>query len=271
MIAKLLRLISVLVMVGGLAVACSISPQITPSQEVGPKTSPLLDLSPTQEIYPSPQTSPSPDEGTGMANPASVNCIAQGGKLEIRTDNTGGQYGMCLFPDGSECEEWALFRGECNPGQSNQGQGPLPPPRYINEKYGFMIDPPIEWSIATSDDHRVILVNNGFYLFIGNRWVDEEMEPFRTGMPAGDFVDSGTYTLIGQAVPRQYLIFEGKIKLVYYAGAMEVGKLRLGIWLDTREGDYKTIDIPVEMIAKADAVLATFAFSSGETPTIIFP
>jgi hypothetical protein len=36
--------------------------------------------------------------------------------LEIRTDQEGSQYGVCIFPDGSECEEWAFYRGECSPG-----------------------------------------------------------------------------------------------------------------------------------------------------------
>jgi putative hemolysin len=45
----------------------------------------------------------------GMANPASVNCINHGGILEIRMNRTGGEYGVCHFPDGRLCEEWALF------------------------------------------------------------------------------------------------------------------------------------------------------------------
>jgi putative hemolysin len=56
-----------------------------------------------------------PDGGTGLANPASVNCAEKGGSLDIRS-NTGGQYGVCVFKDGSECEEWAFFRGQCQPG-----------------------------------------------------------------------------------------------------------------------------------------------------------
>jgi uncharacterized protein len=54
------------------------------------------------------------EPAVGMANPASVFCEEQGGRLEIR-DESGGQVGYCLFPDGSECEEWAFFRGECAP------------------------------------------------------------------------------------------------------------------------------------------------------------
>ena len=48
----------------------------------------------------------------GMANPASVNCGKIGGTTEIKTATDGGQYGMCTFPNGTSCEEWALFRNE---------------------------------------------------------------------------------------------------------------------------------------------------------------
>ncbi len=48
----------------------------------------------------------------GIANPASENCVAQGGTVDIR-QGEGGEVGYCVFADGSECEEWALMRGEC--------------------------------------------------------------------------------------------------------------------------------------------------------------
>jgi putative hemolysin len=50
-----------------------------------------------------------------MPNPASVYCEQHGNKLEIRTAADGSQSGMCIFPDGSACDEWAYFRGECGP------------------------------------------------------------------------------------------------------------------------------------------------------------
>ena len=48
-----------------------------------------------------------------MPNPASVYCEQQGNKLEILTAADGSQNGICVFPDGSTCDEWAYFRGEC--------------------------------------------------------------------------------------------------------------------------------------------------------------
>ncbi|MBP7686873.1 MAG: DUF333 domain-containing protein [Thermoflexales bacterium] len=65
-------------------------------------------------------------EVTGLANPASTNCVNKGGTLEIRQDASGGQVGYCQFPDGSQCEEWALLRGECQPGNSAATSVPQP-------------------------------------------------------------------------------------------------------------------------------------------------
>jgi putative hemolysin len=50
-----------------------------------------------------------------MPNPASVYCEQNGNKLEIRTAADGSQNGVCIFPDGSTCDEGAYFRGECGP------------------------------------------------------------------------------------------------------------------------------------------------------------
>ena len=50
---------------------------------------------------------------SGLANPASVYCEENGGKVEIRTAEDGSQLGICVFPDGHECDEWEFFRGEC--------------------------------------------------------------------------------------------------------------------------------------------------------------
>jgi putative hemolysin len=51
-----------------------------------------------------------------LANPASQNCVARGGALHIERRPDGGQYGVCIFTDNYQCEEWAMFRGECPAG-----------------------------------------------------------------------------------------------------------------------------------------------------------
>jgi len=62
------------------------------------------------------------DDGESeVANPASVHCEDEGGTLELRAAPDGSESGICVFDDGSECEEWALYRGECEPGDAPSG------------------------------------------------------------------------------------------------------------------------------------------------------
>ena len=49
----------------------------------------------------------------GLANPASVYCIQQSGTLEMVTDASGAQAGICHLSGWMDCDEWAYFRGEC--------------------------------------------------------------------------------------------------------------------------------------------------------------
>ncbi len=62
-----------------------------------------------------PQLTATDQPQAGMPNPASLFCQQQGHKLEIHTSADGSQSGICVFADGSSCDEWAYFRGECGP------------------------------------------------------------------------------------------------------------------------------------------------------------
>ena len=51
-----------------------------------------------------------------IANPAAVYCGKQGYEFDIRIRNdSGAQYGVCVFPDGSECGSWDFITGKCGP------------------------------------------------------------------------------------------------------------------------------------------------------------
>jgi putative hemolysin len=72
---------------------------------------------------------PPPPPSVSLANPASVACGKAGGRLDIVTDATGGQVGICTRTDGTQCEEWALFHtGQCILPPGLEGLPP-PPPR----------------------------------------------------------------------------------------------------------------------------------------------
>ncbi len=58
-------------------------------------------------------TEAAPESTAELANPASENCVEQGGNLIIEERGDGGQFGVCYFEDNRQCEEWALLRGDC--------------------------------------------------------------------------------------------------------------------------------------------------------------
>jgi putative hemolysin len=59
--------------------------------------------------------SDSQSKNIGMPSPAAVNCTNHGGTLKIETGKDGGQVGICTFPNGKQCEEWAFLRNEHSP------------------------------------------------------------------------------------------------------------------------------------------------------------
>jgi len=65
-----------------------------------------------REVYEETTTKPN----VGIANPASQKCIEDGGDLKILNEPEG-ERGVCFFSDGSVCDEWAYFRGECTQGK----------------------------------------------------------------------------------------------------------------------------------------------------------
>ncbi len=65
----------------------------------------------------------SPTPAPNLANPASVYCEQHEGKIRLRQDPQGGVIGICVFPDGSACDEWSYLRGECKPGDKPMPSG----------------------------------------------------------------------------------------------------------------------------------------------------
>ncbi len=258
-----------------LLAACSLNSQIAPTET---QPAPTSELTATTEVLPeistpttvAPTTIPTVTTEANMPNPASVYCEEQGGTVEIR-ENEAGQYGVCVFPDGGECDEWAFFRGECQ-------KTPLETPvetgaRYVNANYGFTLNPSEEWTIDEFDDH-LILQRGAYCLFAGYRPASQDQPIFRTGMPAGDFVDGGTFLWQGNPLPKKLLVFEDKTKLVYFCqqdqrGCLQAGDLSFFFWFETCQEnipDYQAIDIPAEEIAEAVKVVESLELLVREEP-----
>ena len=104
-----------------------------------------------------------------VANPAAAYCTEQGFKSEIRTAADGSQSGVCSFPDGSECDEWAYFRGECvsgqsiaTPAQEAQSTGDIIAAQAVSMPAGVIVNP---YKIQTGMmDSLVFYTSNGSML-----------------------------------------------------------------------------------------------------------
>ena len=72
---------------------------------------------------------------------------------------------------------------------------------------------------------------------------------------------NGSFLFMGAEHPRSLLVLEGKTKTVIYGARMEAGDLRISIYLDPwyESADYRDLEIPPEMIAEADELVASFA------------
>ena len=150
-----------------------------------------------------------------IANPASKNCIDKGGKLDIRTDSSGGQFGVCVFPNGKECEEWALMRGQCSPeGSATPKTNSL---TYTNAAYKFSLKFGPDWNLeenAPTGTKPLTLVlthgNNSLTLQVKHA---SDAAVFAAEAPqGGDISQQGTLSVLGQETPLQVVKLEGRLK-----------------------------------------------------------
>lgn len=130
-----------------------------------------------------------------LPNPASVYCEQQGNRSVIRTAPDGSQFGVCVFPDGTECDEWAYFRGECGPSGQNNGptEATLAPAVetasdgcriYRDERLGYSFHYPADAEIVRSDDplHGITVIGppvNGETHFLFSIAHPDDREEYR--------------------------------------------------------------------------------------------
>jgi putative hemolysin len=114
---------------------------------------------------------PKDASGANLPNPAATYCEEQGYEYEIRTEADGSQSGVCIFTDGSQCDGWAYYRGECSPGDNSEIPEPVISPVtpgespsdeggdagdgwniYRNQKLGYHFHYPADTKIVVNDE-----------------------------------------------------------------------------------------------------------------------
>ncbi len=204
------------------------------------------------------RTNPGIDSNTPaavMPNPASEYCVSQGYTLKIITAEDGSQSGLCVFDDGSSCDEWAYFRGECTPAGEESSQveaaeeiqapentaadtGPLTTINpddyqgwwtYTHPVFGFSLLLPEDWTVMeetsgtnTLSGHLITLYPDpslAGYIRITFRLSGEDILLWPTGVGEGEFVPEGTLQIGGLDVQRNKLVCPtGEVTSIYYQG-----------------------------------------------------
>lgn len=212
-----------------------------------PQTQPIVDLVPTAHTSTFSPVDAPPATPAYLPNPASAFCEEQGNELEIRTAADGSQGGVCIFPDGSECDEWAFFRGECGPasqGATNAAPTEIPTAMpidpsdyqgwwtYTHPVYNFSIMLPDDWIVNELTTNDPLM--NGHMLSLGGQAPIGESENIRmafrrtgedfplwpTGVGQGEFVEQGTLDVTGQPAQRLLLVCPtGEITSIWYHDA----------------------------------------------------
>jgi hypothetical protein len=177
-----------------------------------------------------------------MPNPASVYCEEQGNRSEIRTAQDGSQSGVCIFPNGSECDEWAYYRGECGPAASNETVSsptaistalPIDPAdyqgwwTYTHPIHAFSILLPEDWVVEEITTFDPLMNSHGLTLHpsydekenirMTFRRIGEDVPLWPTGVGSGEFVSQGTLEVAG--VPARRILFVcpgGEVTAIWY-------------------------------------------------------
>jgi putative hemolysin len=250
-------------------------------------TTPQAQPTPTLSEIAEPVSTDTPQ--ANMPNPASVYCEEQGYKIEIRTAADGSQSGVCIFPDGSECDEWAYFRGECGPVQVTETPAAIPTSpvyspelvtpdpslyagwtKYADSNYRFRFRYPPEWtaeldlrSDSTTYQHLLWLRAPskpvaGVEMLIAFERIDESHGLQRTGIGAGELLERGNVLFLGEPTKRIVLSLEEKDMEVMYGttGAFERGTMRFAISLDYVGTERLGLTPELEQIA--DLIVASF-------------
>ena len=201
----------------------------------------------TSQTQTTPATTKSDTPQANVPNPASVYCQEQGNRLEIRIAADGGQNGVCIFPNGSQCDEWAYFRRECGPVNRSIDPSPTQIPTalpidsadyqgwwtYTHAIYGFSIMLPEDWvveEVTTSDPlmsgHTLNLhfkeitpdVDVGAEnIRMTFRRVGEDVPLWPTGVGQGEFIPEGTVDVTGQPAQRVLLVCPtGEATAIWY-------------------------------------------------------
>ncbi|MEJ2750742.1 MAG: hypothetical protein P8183_22970 [Anaerolineae bacterium] len=136
---------------------------------------------------------------------------------------------------------------------------------YANSDYGFSFTYPTAWTLS-EEPHFITLSQGDVKFIIGYRRNDENVILGPGGVAAGDLETAGVVNFAGQEVERVALVYEGKVKAVYYGyPGQYVPADSLEFFLnlaDFSQVDYNEVELAANLQAEVDAIVSSFSLAN---------
>jgi len=139
---------------------------------------------------------------------------------------------------------------------------------YVNDDYRLAFIYPPDWELEEipagqevpggESATTVRLTKGTLRLAIQFKRVEEATVLGSSGRPAGEIEERGTVMVFGREIPRQVLVYEGKVKSVFLGDRFD--DLELYVQLDDGVGtqtEYEAIEIPKSVQSHMDAILSS--------------
>lgn len=134
---------------------------------------------------------------------------------------------------------------------------------YTNAEYGFTFRYPPDWTLEEQPGY-IVLKRGTLQISIGFRRQNEAYVIRRTGTGAGDITPAGHVSFFGLSLPRQTLVYGGKVKAVFYTMGYLFEKARrdvlFSLSLDDFGLDYGAVNLSAELQQAVDQVVESFAW-----------
>jgi hypothetical protein len=177
-----------------------------------------------------------------------------------------------------------------DPTDNRQDSSPTPsdPPvirkfSYRDDLYQLAMEYPADWSlqeisVGNNLDAKALRLQKGVWILMIHYKFLWDDSTFGGGLPAGEILERGWTALLSRSVPRQFVVYEGKDKVMFYGGRYEDIEIHVRLDADIDGNiDYSAVDLPDHIIDEAQNIAANIIRTGPPisppvpTPTSISP
>jgi hypothetical protein len=154
---------------------------------------------------------------------------------------------------------------------------------YRDDKYHLAMQYPADWSLtevsygAGADAHAIRLKKESWTLVVHYKLLWDK-NSLGGGLPAGEVVARGWATLLGRSVPKHFVVYGGKDKVLYYGDRFEDLEIYVRLDVDiSGNADYDDVEIPGSIADQVEKIAASIVRTGppisapAPTPTQVVP